>query len=62
MPCGACSAATAHRCAGAPVHTLPMRASRIDPYRPFMLATLTKFPTLTAANLYAMVLERGYVG
>ena len=46
----------------APVHTSPLRASRIDPYRPFMLATLAKFPTLTAARLHAMVLVRGYVG
>jgi transposase len=46
----------------APVHTSPLRPSRIDPYRPFILATLTKFPTLTAARLYAMVTERGFVG
>jgi transposase len=60
MPCGACSPAT--QCEGAPVHTSPLRASRIDPYRPFILATLEKFPTLTAARLHAMVAERGYVG
>ena len=47
---------------GAPVHTSPLRASRIDPYRPFILATLEKFPTLTAARLHAMVVERGYLG
>jgi transposase len=46
----------------APVHTSPLRPSRIDPYRPFILATLEKFPTLTAARLHAMVVERGYVG
>ena len=46
----------------APVHTSPLRPSRIDPYRPFILATLQKYPTLTAARLHAMVLERGYVG
>ena len=46
----------------APVHTSPLRASRIDPYRPFIMATLEKFPTLTAARLHAMVAERGYVG
>jgi transposase len=46
----------------APVHTSPLRPSRIDPYRPFILATLAKFPTLTAARLHAMVAERGYVG
>ena len=41
---------------------LALRPSRIDAYRPFILATLAKFPTLTAARLYAMVGERGYVG
>ena len=46
----------------APVHTSPLRPSRIDPYRPFILATLEKFPTLTAARLHAMVTERGFVG
>jgi transposase len=46
----------------APVHTSPLRPSRIDPYRPFILATLEKFPTLTAARLHAMVAERGYIG
>ncbi len=43
-------------------HALPLRPSRIDPYRPFILATLAKFPTLTAARLHVMVIERGYVG
>lgn len=47
---------------GAPAHTAPLRPSRIDPYRPFIVATLEKFPTLTAARLHAMVRERGYVG
>jgi transposase len=51
---------------GAPLPSLPasspLRASRIDPYRPFILATLTKFPTLTAARLHDMVAERGYTG
>jgi transposase len=46
----------------APVHPSPLRPSRIDAYRPFILATLTKYPTLTAARLHAMVAERGYVG
>jgi transposase len=40
----------------------PLRTRRIDPYRPFILTTLTKFPTLTAARLHAMVSERGFVG
>lgn len=42
--------------------TTPLRSQRIDPYRPFLLATLEKYPTLTAARLHAMVTERGYVG
>ena len=43
----------------APVHTSALRASRIDAYRPLILSTLEKFPTLTAARLHAMVVERG---
>ena len=47
-----------------PPNTPPtaLRPSRIDPYRSFILATLAKFPALTAARLHAMVMERGYVG
>ncbi|MCU0924328.1 MAG: IS21 family transposase [Burkholderiaceae bacterium] len=47
---------------GAPVLASPLRPSRIDVYRPFILETLAKFPTLTAARLYVMVGQRGYVG
>ncbi|MBK6717040.1 MAG: IS21 family transposase [Burkholderiales bacterium] len=47
---------------GQAVAPSPLRPSRIDAYRPFILATLAKFPRLTAARLYAMVCERGYVG
>ena len=43
-------------------HPWPLRPSRIDPYRPFLLETLTKFPTLTSARLLGMLAERGYVG
>ena len=46
----------------APVHTPPLRPSRIDAYQPFIVTTLSKFPTLTAARLHAMCSERGYVG
>jgi transposase len=49
-------------CNGAPVPSSPLRPSRIDVYRPFILETLAKFPTLTAARLYVMVGQRGYVG
>lgn len=47
---------------GMPVPTGPLRPSRIDPYRGFILATLDTYPSLTAARLYAMVRERGYRG
>jgi transposase len=39
-----------------------VRASRIDPYLPFILETLKKFPELRASRLYAMVKQRGYQG
>jgi transposase len=48
--------------AGLPRHGRPSRPSKIDPYLPFILKTLEKFPTLTASRLYAMVCERGYDG
>ena len=40
----------------------PLRPSQVDPYLPFMVATLAKFPTLAASRLHAMVRERGYTG
>jgi len=47
-------------------HGLPRivvaRPSILDPYLPFILQTLEKFPTLTASRLYVMVKERGYAG
>ena len=39
-----------------------VRSSNIDPYLPFILEILKKFPTLRASRLYAMVKERGYQG
>lgn len=39
-----------------------VRASRVDPYLPFIHETLKKFPTLGASRLYAMAQERGYPG
>ena len=39
-----------------------LRASRADPYLPFIRETLAKFPTLTASRLHAMVQARGYLG
>lgn len=48
--------------AGLPQIGGPQRRSKIDPYLPFILETLGKFPTLTASRLYDMVWERGYRG
>jgi transposase len=48
--------------AGLPRIETPARPSLIDPYLPFVRATLEKFPTLTASRLFAMVRERGYRG
>lgn len=38
------------------------RPSQVDPYVPFLLETLTKFPRLCASRLFQMVRERGYPG
>ena len=48
--------------AGLPRTGPPVRRSQIEPYLPFILETLRKFPTLTASRLHAMVRERGYRG
>ncbi len=45
----------------APV-TRAVRVSVVDPYVPFIVQTLTRFPTLTASRLFVMVRERGYRG
>ena len=34
----------------------------VDPYLPFMLEILTRYPTLRASRLHRMVRERGYAG
>jgi transposase len=39
-----------------------VRASIAEPYVPFIVETLTKYPTLTAARLHQMVRARGYPG
>jgi len=46
---------------GLPKATISRR-SRIDPFVPFILATLKKYPRLTAARLFQMIQERGYDG
>jgi len=47
---------------GVPKSKLLMEPSMIEPYLPFVLDTLEKYPKLTASRLYAMVCERGYPG
>ena len=48
--------------AGVPAAQKTVRASLVDPYRAFMVETLTKYPTLRASRLHRMVRERGYLG
>ncbi len=40
----------------------PRRGSKLDPYVPFIVETLERFPTLTASRLYEMIRARGYEG
>lgn len=47
--------------AGLPV-TVLRRSSKVDPYLPFIVETLEKFPRLPASRLLDMVRERGYRG
>jgi transposase len=47
---------------GIPKPELLPQPSMIDPFLPFILQTLEKYPTLTASRLYHMVVERGYSG
>lgn len=48
--------------AGVPVAPTTPHSSIADPYRAFMVETLTKYPTLRASRLHTMVRERGYPG
>ena len=48
--------------AGVPAAQATARPSIIDPYRAFIVETLTKYPTLRASRVYTMVRERGYPG
>jgi len=48
--------------AGAPAAQASPRLSMVDPYRAFIVQTLTKYPTLRASRLYTMVRDRGYPG
>ena len=48
--------------AGLPKVERSVRSSIIDPYLPFIIKTLSEFPTLTAVRLYEMAKQRGYPG
>jgi transposase len=48
--------------AGLPKIERSPRPSMMDPYLPFIIETLDRFPTLTAARLYEMAKQRGYPG
>ena len=39
-----------------------VRPSQLDPYRPFLQATLQQYPRLRATRLFEMVRQRGYPG
>ena len=47
---------------GVPLHMRPHRRSKLDPFIPFILQTLSDYPKLPASRLYEMVCERGYQG
>ncbi len=42
--------------------TFRRKPRMVDPFIPFLLETLEKYPTLCASRLFAMVRERGYKG
>lgn len=48
--------------AGIPAINLVPKKSMMEPFLPFVMETLTKFPRLRASRLYDMVCERGYGG
>lgn len=47
---------------GVPKAAILPQPSMIDPYRCFIMDTLTQYPSLTASRLYEMVRTRGYPG
>lgn len=47
---------------GAELKTVVPRPSMTDPYAPFMIQQLEKYPGLCASRLFEMVRERGYQG
>ncbi len=48
--------------AGLPKRERSQRPSLLDPFIPFVVETLEKYPRLNASRLYAMVCQRGYAG
>jgi transposase len=48
--------------AGLPAGLVSVRQSIADPYLPFILETLARYPRLCASRLYVMAKERGYPG
>ena len=48
--------------AGLPAGRTMLRPTMADPYMPFIIETLGKWPRLCASRLYEMVKERGYPG
>jgi len=47
---------------GVPRPAQPPRPTMLDPFVPFIVETLKKYPRLRASRLYQMVRERGYTG
>ena len=48
--------------AGMPVELKRIHPSILDPYLPFIIETLKKYPDLRASRLHQMIKERGYQG
>ncbi len=47
---------------GVPLAAMQTRPSRLDPYVPFIVDALERYPGIPASRLYDMVRERGYEG
>lgn len=47
---------------GLPVSKQTVRSRMVDPYVPFIVETLTKYPRLRSSRLWAMLRARGYTG
>jgi transposase len=47
---------------GVPATSFASRPTKADPYLPFILETLEKYPDLKASRIFEMVKERGYDG